>query len=319
MAQAAPLKIVFAGTPEFAAVSLRALLASGHRVEAVLTQPDRPAGRGRKLVASPVKQLAERHGLSVLQPETLKDETIRAALTRLQPDVIVVVAYGLIVPPAVLSLPRYGCINVHASLLPRWRGAAPIQRAIEAEDRETGVGIMQMEAGLDTGPVLLEKRIPIEPSDTGGTLHDRLADLGAEALMEALADLPAHLAAARPQAQAGVTYAHKLQREDARLDWTQDAVRLAAGVRAFNPWPVAWTALDGQPVRVWRAHAIEQDAVAAPGTLLRSEPEGLAVACGQGILVLEEVQLPGGRPLPVAELLRGRRDVLPPGRVFEHG
>lgn len=318
-AESAPLKVVFAGTPEFAAVALDALLATRHRVLAVLTQPDRPAGRGRRLVASPVKQRALAAGIEVLQPETLRDEDIRQRLAALAPDVMVVVAYGLIVPPVVLALPRLGCINIHGSLLPRWRGAAPIQRAIEAGDEETGVGIMKMEAGLDTGPVLLERRTPISAIDTGGTLHDRLAALGAEALVEALEDLPALLAAARPQPEEGVTYAHKLDRDDARLDWTLPAVVLARKVRAFNPWPAAWTLLDDEPVKVLGAEPVEHGPALPPGTIAAAADEGLLVACGTDgteRLRLTVMQLPGKRALPVADILRGQRDRLAPGRRF---
>lgn len=305
------LRIVFAGTPDFAAVSLAALLATHHQVVAVLTQPDRPAGRGKKLTASPVKQLAQAHELPVLQPETLKDDVIQQQLAALSADVMVVVAYGLIVPRAVLDLPRLGCINVHGSLLPRWRGAAPIQRAIAEGDRETGVGIMQMEAGLDTGPVLLERRLDIGDAETGGALHDRLAALGAEALVAALDDLPALQASAVAQPADGVTYAHKLSKADALLDFAQPATALANRVRAFNPWPVAWCPWQAQALRVWSAQAISGDG--SPGTVLAVSPDGIDVACGEGALRLTELQLPGKRAMAVPDLLRGHPDMMTVG------
>src|SRR5690606_1041576 len=284
---------------------------------AVLTQPDRPAGRGKKLTPSPVKQLAVEHDTPVLQPETLKGDAIRAELAALQPDVMVVVAYGLLIPQAILDIPRYGCINIHGSLLPRWRGAAPIQRAIEAGDGETGVGIMQMEAGLDTGPVLLEKRTPIADTDTGGSVHDRLAALGAEALIEALNDLPALRNNAVVQAADGITYAHKLGKDDARIDWQRPATELFNMIRAFNPWPVAWSMLDDAPVKIWRAQVI--DAHGAPGEIISASDAGVDVACGDGALRLTEIQLPGKRAMPVADVLRGHARLFVPGTVFSHG
>lgn len=313
---APPLKVVFAGTPDFAAVALDALLTTRHEVIAVLTQPDRPAGRGRKLVPGPVKTRAEAAGIPVLQPETLRNEDIRECLAELAPDVMVVVAYGLLVPPDVLAIPRYGCINIHGSLLPRWRGAAPIQRAIEAGDRESGVGIMRMEAGLDTGPVLLERRTPISDRDTGGTLHDRLAMLGAEALVEAMDDLPALLESARPQPEAGITYAHKLSRDDARIDWRLSAASLARKVRAFNPWPAAWAMLDDEPVKILAAEDHPGSADAEPGTIIHTDDQGIQVACGEGVLHVTVLQLPGKRALPVAELLRGKRERFERGHCF---
>lgn len=311
------MKILFAGTPDFAATALRALLDSEHQLLAVLTQPDRPAGRGKKLTPSPVKQLAVEQGIPVLQPETLKGDAMRAELAALQPDVMVVVAYGLLIPQAILDIPRYGCINIHGSLLPRWRGAAPIQRAIEAGDSETGVGIMQMEAGLDTGPVLLEKRTPISDDDTGGSVHDRLAALGAEALIEALRDLPALQESATVQATDGVTYAHKLGKDDARIDWQRPAIELFNMIRAFNPWPVAWSTLDGEPVKIWRAQLVQ--ARGKPGEIVAATDAGIDVACGEGALRLTEIQLPGKRAMPVADVLRGHARLFVPGTVFSHG
>mgnify|MGYP006168154983 CR=1 FL=1 len=308
------MRIVFAGTPEFAAESLAALLASPHQVIAVLTQPDRPAGRGRALQPSPVKALAVQHGIPVLQPETLKGTEIRDELAALAADVMVVVAYGLIIPRDVLALPRLGCINVHGSLLPRWRGAAPIQRAIAAGDDETGVGIMQMEAGLDTGPVLLEVRTPITPEDTGGSLHDRLAGLGAQALVQALADLESLQNKALSQPEVGITYAHKLTKEEAQLDWNKSATELALQVRAFNPWPVSWVPRPEGPMRVWAATAA--NGTGQPGSVLAVSAAGIEVACGQGSLLLTQIQLPGKKSLPVADLLRGHADLFQAGQIL---
>lgn len=308
------MRIVFAGTPEFAAESLAALLASPHQVIAVLTQPDRPAGRGRALQPSPVKALAVQHGIPVLQPETLKGTEIRDQLAALAADVMVVVAYGLIIPRDVLALPRLGCINVHGSLLPRWRGAAPIQRAIAAGDDETGVGIMQMEAGLDTGPVLLEVRTPITPEDTGGSLHDRLAGLGAQALVQALADLESLQNKALSQPEVGITYAHKLTKEEAQLDWNKSATELALQVRAFNPWPVSWVPRPEGPMRVWAATAA--NGTGQPGSVLAVSAAGIEVACGQGSLLLTQIQLPGKKSLPVADLLRGHADLFHAGQTL---
>lgn len=308
------MRIVFAGTPEFAAESLAALLASPHQVIAVLTQPDRPAGRGRALQPSPVKALAVQHGIPVLQPETLKGTEIRDELAALAADVMVVVAYGLIIPRDVLALPRLGCINVHGSLLPRWRGAAPIQRAIAAGDDETGVGIMQMEAGLDTGPVLLEVRTPITPEDTGGSLHDRLAGLGAQALVQALADLESLQNKALSQPEVGITYAHKLTKEEAQLDWNKSAAELALQVRAFNPWPVSWVPRPEGPMRVWAATAA--NGTGQPGSVLAVSAAGIEVACGQGSLLLTQIQLPGKKSLPVADLLRGHADLFHAGQTL---
>jgi methionyl-tRNA formyltransferase len=308
------LRIIFAGTPEFAAESLAALLASEHQVIAVLTQPDRPAGRGRALQPSPVKVLALQHAIPVLQPDNLKGDAIREQLQALAADVMVVVAYGLIIPPAVLALPRLGCINVHGSLLPRWRGAAPVERAIAAGDRQTGVGIMQMEAGLDTGPVLLEASTDIRPDDTGGTLRDRLAALGAKALVQALANLEELQATARVQPEQGITYAHKLTKEEARLDWLKPAEVLEREVRAFNPWPVSWVPRPEGPMRVWAAAVATGQG--QPGTVLSVSPAGIEVACGSGSLLLTHLQLPGKKALSVADLLRGRADLFTSGEAL---
>ncbi|WP_140726517.1 methionyl-tRNA formyltransferase [Pseudomonas sp. Hp2] len=303
------MRIVFAGTPGFAVPSLRAA-AQRHEVVAVYTQPDRPAGRGRGLTPSPVKLEAIARGIPVLQPETLKSPESQDALRRLAPDLMVVVAYGLILPKAVLAIPTHGCWNVHASLLPRWRGAAPIQRAIEAGDAETGVGLMLMEAGLDTGPVLLEQRTPIGADETGGQLHDRLAELGAQVLSDGLGLLRAGIRPVpRPQPAEGVTYAHKLDKAEARLDWNQPADVLARKVRAFNPWPVAEAQLAGERVRIHAAVALERTAPAAPGTVLAASKQGIDVACGEGALRLRVLQREGGKAITAADYLNARRDV----------
>ncbi|WP_445000439.1 methionyl-tRNA formyltransferase [Halomonas mongoliensis] len=315
-----PLSIIFAGTPDFAAESLQALLASRHRVIAVYTQPDRPAGRGRKLTPSPVKRLALEHDLPVFQPETLKSPEAQAELATLGADLMVVVAYGLILPKAVLETPRLGCLNVHASLLPRWRGAAPIQRAIEAGDAESGVTIMQMDEGLDTGDMLLIRRTPITATTTGGELHDTLAGLGGEAIVEALDALAGEGLPATPQPEAGVTYAAKLSKAEAELDFREPAARLAARVRAFNPWPVTWCAFDGDRLRLLMAEPGglgADESPAAPGTLLDHDDEALRIACGPDgseVLRVTLAQLPGGKALPVSELLRARAERFTPGQ-----
>ncbi|PAU64777.1 methionyl-tRNA formyltransferase [Pseudomonas sp. PIC25] len=309
-----PLRIVFAGTPEFAAEHLKALLETPHRIVAVYTQPDRPAGRGQKLMPSPVKQLAVQHNIPVLQPKTLRDPAAQAELAALQPDLMVVVAYGLILPQAVLDIPRLGCINSHASLLPRWRGAAPIQRAVEAGDAESGVTVMRMEAGLDTGPMLLKTSTPIEAGDTGGTLHDRLAILGSKAVIEAVDTLAAGTLVGEVQDDALATYAHKLNKEEARLDWGRPAVELERRIRAFTPWPVCHTTLNGETLKVLAAAPGEGRGV--PGTILAANKDGLTVACGEGALRLTRLQLPGGKPLAFADLLNSRREQFAPGQVL---
>ncbi len=303
MSAATPLRVAFAGTPEFAAAALEAILAAGYEVPLVLTQPDRPAGRGMKLTPSPVKQVALAHGLAVDQPERLREPAQRAALTACAPDVLVVAAYGLILPRAVLELPRLGCINIHASLLPRWRGAAPIHRAVEAGDAETGITIMQMDEGLDTGPMLLRRALPIAPEDTTGTLHDKLAALGAQMIVEALAALAADGLAATPQPEEGVTYAAKISREEAVLDWRRPADELVRAVRAFDPFPGAATVLGGQTLKIWGAEVVVGQG--EPGTVLTVGDEGIVVACGRGALRLTTLQRPGSRRLPAREFLRG--------------
>ncbi|MGR4066772.1 methionyl-tRNA formyltransferase [Billgrantia sp. C5P2] len=319
-----PLRVIFAGTPDFAAASLAALLQSQHRVVAVYTQPDRPAGRGRKLTASPVKSLALEHDLPVRQPETLKHAEVQAELAAFEADIMVVVAYGLILPQAVLDIPRLGCLNVHASLLPRWRGAAPIQRAIEAGDRESGVTIMQMDAGLDTGAMLLVRRTPITAATTGGELHDTLATLGGEAMVEVLDALSDEGLAATPQPQEGVTYAAKLSKAEAELDFTRPAGELAAKVRAFNPWPVAWCTCGAERLRLLMAEASTRhvdEPPALPGTLLVPDADALRIACGpQGdeVLRVTRAQLPGGKPLAARDLLNARDERLRAGHRLGH-
>ncbi len=303
------MRIVFAGTPEFAVSSLRAA-ARHHEVVAVYTQPDRPAGRGRGLAPSPVKLEAVARGIPVYQPESLKDEAAQQQLRDLQPDLMVVVAYGLILPKAVLTIPTHGGWNVHASLLPRWRGAAPIQRAIQAGDAQTGVCLMQMEAGLDTGPVLLQQALPISPTDTGGQLHDKLAALGEQVLSDGLGLLRAGLIPVKqPQPAEGVTYAHKLDKAEARLDWTADADALARTVRAFNPWPIAEAQLAGERVRIHGAVALEDNGGHAPGTVIAAAREGIDIACGHGALRLRVLQREGGKAITAADYLNARRDL----------
>ncbi len=294
------MKIVFAGTPEFAARALAALYEAGHDIPLVLTQPDRPAGRGMTLQASPVKQLALSRGSEVFQPLTLKDEAAQEKLRLLAPDVMVVAAYGLILPQAVLDIPLHGCLNIHASLLPRWRGAAPIHRAILAGDAESGVCIMQMEAGLDTGPVLLSASTPITAQDTSQTLHDKLALQGAQLIVSALQRLPLP---AVVQPEAGVTYAAKLDKSEAPLDWRRPAAELDRQIRAFTPFPGTTAVLDGAPLKVWAALPRSESGV--PGTVLAADKHGILVACGSGSLLLTELQKAGGKRLPVAQFLAG--------------
>lgn len=311
------MRVAFAGTPDFAVPALEALLGSGHSVVGVLTRPDRPKGRGRQLAASPVKLAALARGAPVSQPATLRDEGDRAALAAWQPDVLVVVAYGLILPPAVLSLPRLGCLNIHASLLPRWRGAAPIQRAILAGDSETGVTIMLMDAGLDTGPMLLRKAVTIGPRETGGSLHDRLAAVGAATLLEALEGHAKGTLRTVPQSADGATYAAKIEKAEALIDWRRDALEIERQVRAFNPWPVAETRLDGEQLRLFEATAqVSTDAdgessryLAAngdePGVIVSASGDSVLVQCGRGRLALHQVQRPGRRTISGGDFVRG--------------
>ena len=295
------MKVAFAGTPPFARAALEAILEAGFAVPLVLTQPDRPAGRGQRLQASPVKELALAHGLPVHQPVSLRDPAAVAPLAACGADVLVVAAYGLILPQAVLDLPAQGCINIHASLLPRWRGAAPIHRAIEAGDRETGITLMRMEAGLDTGPMLAQESVSIEAGDNTARLHDRLARLGAHMIVAALPRLSSLTAS--PQPAAGVTYANKITKQEAALDFRDAADVLARRIRAFDPFPGTVATLDGQAIKVW--HAVAEAAAGNPGTVLAAGGDGIVVACGQGALRLLEVQKPGGRRLACADFLAG--------------
>ncbi|HTH68775.1 MAG TPA: methionyl-tRNA formyltransferase [Rhodanobacter sp.] len=305
-----PLRLVFAGTPEFAVPCLEACRASGAEVVAVYTQPDRPAGRGRKLAPSPVKQAALAAGIAVEQPESLKSAAVQQALAAYRPDLLVVVAYGLILPRKVLAIPRLGCWNVHASLLPRWRGAAPIQRAILAGDTESGVDLMQMEAGLDTGPVMLQRHTPINRDDTGGSLHDRLSALGAEVLAEGLRrTLAGETLVAAPQPEVGVSYAHKLDKAEAKLDFSRTATELERQVRAFDPWPVAEGVIAGEPLRIWAAQAIALDHHGAPGSVLAAGRDGIDLACGDGALRITALQRAGGRRIGAIDYLNARPEL----------
>ena len=306
-----PLRLIFAGTPDFAARALNALIQSRHEIVAVYTQPDRPAGRGRKLTPSPVKALALQHHLTVFQPDSLKTPEAIKQLRTLDADVMVVAAYGLLLPSEVLNVPRFGCLNIHASLLPRWRGAAPIQRAILAGDSETGITIMQMDEGLDTGAMLLKTHCPITREDTAANLHDRLATLGAEAIITALDQLPT--LTATPQDDREATYAAKLTKQEAIIDWQRPAQELDRQIRAFNPWPVAQTGVNGKTLRIWAAQPLADTANANPGTVIGCGKQGIDIACGQGVLRLTRLQPPGSKPMDVAAFLNGRPDWLTPG------
>ena len=307
------MRLVFAGTPEFAVPCLRAACDKAE-VVAVYTQPDRPAGRGRGWTPSPVKTEALARDIPVLQPENFRSAEAKAQLRALRPELMVVVAYGLILPQSVLDIPEHGCWNVHASLLPRWRGAAPIQRAIEAGDTRTGVCLMQMEKGLDTGPVLLRAATPISDEDTGGSLHDRLATLGSQAVVEAVTKLAAGELRGEVQDDSLATYAHKLNKDEARLDWSRPAVELERLVRAFNPWPICHSTLNGEPLKVLAATLGEGSG--QPGQILAASKDGLTVACGEGALRLTRLQLPGGKPLNFADLYNSRREQFAPGLVL---
>ncbi|UBH28333.1 methionyl-tRNA formyltransferase [Aeromonas enteropelogenes] len=307
------LKLIFAGTPDFAARHLAALLSSDHEVVAVYTQPDKPAGRGQKLTASPVKELALARNLPVYQPASLRNEEAQAELASLGADLMVVVAYGLILPKAVLDTPRLGCINVHGSLLPRWRGAAPIQRAIWAGDAETGVTIMQMDVGLDTGAMIRKVSCPIATDETSTSLYDKLAELGPQALVDTVDAMAAGNTTAEPQDDALANYAQKLSKEEARIDWTMDAVAIERCIRAFNPWPISWCEVAGQTIKVWQAEVIEHEHGQSAGTLLKADKQGIDIATGKGVLRLLTLQPPGKKAMSVTDLLNSRRDWFEPG------
>ena len=307
------MRVIFAGTPDFAASALAALIEAGHEILVVLTQPDRPKGRGMKLTPSPVKTLALQHNLPVWQPENLKDTAVQQQLRDLQADVMVVAAYGLLLPAAVLNIPEHGCLNIHASLLPRWRGAAPIQRAIEAGDVESGVCIMQMDVGLDTGDVLLSRNTPITDDTTAAQLHDALAVIGAEAIVEALAKLPELIAVSQPEA--GVTYAQKLSKADAEIDWALGAKQIHNKIRALNPVPGAWSSLNGQVIKIWASTVLEQSNNAAIGSIIAADKQGIAVQTSEGVVLITELQASGSKRMAAAAFVAGHADLL--GQKFE--
>jgi len=307
------LRIIFAGTPDFAARHLDALLSSEHEIVGVFTQPDRPAGRGKKLMPSPVKVLAEEKGLPVFQPASLRQQENQQLVADLNADVMVVVAYGLILPKAVLDMPRLGCINVHGSLLPRWRGAAPIQRALWAGDTQTGVTIMQMDVGLDTGDMLYKLACPITSEDTSATLYDKLAALGPQGLIETLQQLAQGTAQPQVQDEELVTYAEKLSKDEARMDWSLSAEQLERCIRAFNPWPMSWFVIDEQPIKVWKASVLPSSTQAEPGTIVEASKSGIQVATAEGILNLESLQPAGKKAMSAQDLLNSRREWFVPG------
>jgi len=300
------LRIVFAGTPDFAARHLAALLSSEHEVIAVYTQPDRPAGRGKKLTASPVKNIALEHDIPVYQPENFKSDEAKQELAELNADIMVVVAYGLLLPQAVLDTPRLGCINVHGSILPRWRGAAPIQRSIWAGDAETGVTIMQMDIGLDTGDMLSIATLPIEATDTSASMYEKLAELGPDALVECLADIASGKAVAEKQDDELANYAKKLSKEEARINWSDDAAHIERCVRAFNPWPMSHFEAAENSIKVWQSRVTEQTSDKPAGTILQADKTGIYVATGQSVLVLEQLQVPGKKAMSVQDILNSR-------------
>lgn len=307
------LRIIFAGTPDFAARHLDALLSSEHQIVGVFTQPDRPAGRGKKLMPSPVKVLAEEKGISVFQPVSLRPQENQRLVADLRADIMVVVAYGLILPKAVLEMPRLGCLNVHGSLLPRWRGAAPIQRALWAGDTETGITIMQMDVGLDTGDMLYKLSCPITAEDTSATLYDKLAQLGPQGLLATLTHIATGTATPKVQDEEQVTYAEKLSKEEARLDWSLPAAQLERCIRAFNPWPMSYFVIDDQPVKVWKASVINTQAKAEPGTIIEANKQGIQIATAEGILNLESLQPAGKKAMNTQDLLNSRREWFTPG------
>lgn len=301
------MRIVFAGTPVFAAHQLEAVLDSGFSIIAAYTQPDRKSGRGQKLTPSPVKTLAIKHDIPVFQPASLKGAVEQEELASLQPDLMIVAAYGLILPQAVLDIPKKGCINVHASILPRWRGAAPIQHAILSGDHETGITIMQMDKGLDTGDMLLKRSLEISSDETAETLHEKLARLGAECLVDALAQFDS--LSPEKQNDSDATYAHKIHKQDAQIDWQQPAQTIARIIRAYNPWPIAFTELSGDTVRIHSAQVIAYSGEAPPGSIVTFEKDSLVVACGEDALSIKTLQLPGGKPLSITDLYNSKRDL----------
>ncbi|BBN80033.1 methionyl-tRNA formyltransferase [Pseudoalteromonas sp. A25] len=311
-----PLRIVFAGTPDFAARHLSALINSHHEVVAVYSTPDRPAGRGKKLKASEVKMLALEHSLPVYQPESLKTPEAQAELAALNADVMVVVAYGVLLPKAILETPKMGCLNVHGSILPRWRGAAPIQRALWAGDEQTGVTIMQMDEGLDTGDMLHIATCPISAQDTSASLYDKLALLGPVALLDTLEQLSHGTAVATKQDDAQANYAKKLRKEEADIDWQMSAKQIALNVRAFNPWPVCFTQMQSQTVKIWQAEVLDSQGI--PGTVLSSDKEGIVIACGEQALKITQLQPQGKKPMSAQDFLNGRADWVTPGSKVGH-
>lgn len=310
------LRIIFAGTPDFAASALSALIHSEHEIVAVYTQPDRPAGRGRQLRASPVKELALEHDIPVFQPENLKQAEDLEILRTFNADVMVVAAYGLILPQVILDIPRLGCLNIHASLLPRWRGAAPIQRAIAAGDKESGITIMQMNAGLDTGDILLLSPCPIKDSDSGGDLHDRLAKIGASAILETLKILDSGTLKATVQDDSLASYAHKLDKKEAIINWQDSASNIERLVRAFNPWPVAFTYLNDKTLRIWQAQVLPENSDLKAGTVIACDKKGIDICCGKGSLRLLKLQPSGSKVMDVASFMNGHAKQLPVGRVL---
>ncbi|CDH05710.1 10-formyltetrahydrofolate:L-methionyl-tRNA(fMet) N-formyltransferase [Xenorhabdus bovienii str. oregonense] len=311
------LRIIFAGNPDFAAHHLAALLKSQHQVVGVLTRPDKPAGRGKKLTPSPVKALAEEHSISVFQPKTLRTEESQQWIMYRQADIMIVVAYGLILPQAVLDIPRLGCLNVHGSLLPRWRGSAPIQRAIWAGDQETGVTIMQMDAGLDTGNMLLKAACPITNQDTSSSLYEKLANIGSETLLNTL-DLII-LGNCQPGIQDGTlaTYAEKLSKDEAKMDWHLPAIQLERCVRSFNPWPMSFFLIDEYPIKVWHAEAIAEQTTQPPGTIIKADKKGIQIATADGILNITQLQSSGKKAMPAADFLNSKRDWFTPGNKIK--
>ena len=307
------MNIIFAGTPDFAAESLKSLIQNQHTIIAVYTQPDRPAGRGKKIVKSAVKEVAEAAGIPVFQPEKLSNDNAKAQLRALKADLIIVAAYGLILPADVLTIPKYGCINIHASLLPRWRGAAPIQRAIQTGDEKTGITIMQMDVGLDTGVMLLKLETPILANDTGGTLHDRLSELGASAIERYLAEPEQYIEQARIQDDSLANYAHKLNKQEAEIDWNQSATNICRTIRAFNPWPVAFINLGEQRIRIFEAIVDDGNSTHTPGVVIEKSREGITIACREQAITIKTLQLPGGKLISAEAFFNGGKKLLETG------